>query len=420
MPTSNSYDFNPPIADLVIEAMERLQIYGPSLETRHILSARRSLNLVQLQWLNRGVNLWATDQIAIPLISGQFLYSLPAETINLLDSFIRTYTPSSTTADIGTALTAVVDQLGAPVISTPYGDVVVAQPGLGVLSVTAGSQLVTMDWPAHGLAVGYPIFWGCPIVVGGISTSGFTLVSNVIDSDTLQFLLPTAARESTFNGGGTPLFYTQSASSSVICIRPGHGLVAGATFPVTSTTVGGITLDGTYTVDAVTNAYQFSFTADTASSTATAFENGGQLNVASQSAGVDMTDVLLWPISRNDYAAQPNKLSAGRPTTFWFDRIVPPVVNFWPVPPTGSTYGFIAYRMRRLQDANPSAGQILDMPDRFIPAVTSALTAELAEKFAPSLWRDKIAKAQSDWEEAALEDREKVSSYIRPALEAYY
>jgi hypothetical protein len=420
--TSNQYSFAPPISDLIVESFERLQIYSPAFTERHIISARRSANLILSGWANRGIDLFSVDTIAVPMVPGQLLYALPIETVNVLDAYIRTYTASTTKQALGSALTAVVDQNGAPIVSAPYGDPVVQQPGLGSLSCTAGSQLATLLWPAHGLSVGSPLIWGCPVTVGGLSLPPLSIVSNVADWQTLQFLLPSAALESAFGGGGTPLFFTTSGSSTVGCIQTGHGLTVGQSFTVPiSTTVGGLTLLGTYTVASVQSSYQFSFApGGAATATAVAFENGGQISVASQAAGVDATDVLVYPISRNDYAALPDKFAQGRPTSFWFDRIVPPVINVWPAPPPNSLYGFVAYRMREIQDANPSMGQTLDAPRRFLPVFAAELTAALAEKFAPAQWKEKRAAAAEAWMEAAMEDREKVTSRVAPDMSAYF
>jgi hypothetical protein len=42
--------------------------YGPGYEFR---TARRSLNLLTIEWANRGINLWTIEQGAIPLVTGQ-------------------------------------------------------------------------------------------------------------------------------------------------------------------------------------------------------------------------------------------------------------------------------------------------------------------------------------------------------------
>jgi hypothetical protein len=53
-------------------------------------TARRSLNLMTIEWANRGINLWTIEQGAIALNQAQITYALPIDTIDLLDQVVRT------------------------------------------------------------------------------------------------------------------------------------------------------------------------------------------------------------------------------------------------------------------------------------------------------------------------------------------
>jgi len=83
--TTNFYlDFN----SLTEEAFERC---GSELRTGFELrSARRSLNLLTIEWANRGINLWTIEPGQIALNQGQIMYPLPIDTIDLLDMVTRT------------------------------------------------------------------------------------------------------------------------------------------------------------------------------------------------------------------------------------------------------------------------------------------------------------------------------------------
>lgn len=90
MTTSGTSAFNLDLNELVEEAFERC---GKELRTGYDLrTARRSLNLLTIEWANRGINLWTIEQGAIPMVTGQATYNLPADTIDLLDHVIRTGT----------------------------------------------------------------------------------------------------------------------------------------------------------------------------------------------------------------------------------------------------------------------------------------------------------------------------------------
>jgi len=88
--TSGTTTFNLNLNELVEEAFERC---GAELRTGYDLrTARRSLNLLTIEWANRGINLWTIEQGEIPMVQGQIVYELPIDTIDLLDHVVRTQT----------------------------------------------------------------------------------------------------------------------------------------------------------------------------------------------------------------------------------------------------------------------------------------------------------------------------------------
>lgn len=90
MTTSGTTTFDLNLNELVEEAFERC---GAELRTGYDLrTARRSLNLLTIEWANRGINLWTIEQGSIPLVQGQITYDLPADTIDLLEHVVRTQT----------------------------------------------------------------------------------------------------------------------------------------------------------------------------------------------------------------------------------------------------------------------------------------------------------------------------------------
>ena len=86
--TTSTTAFNPDLNELMEESFERC---GVEMRTGyHFRTARRSLNLMITEWANRGINLWTVEQGQIPLIQGQYVYDLPANTVDLLEHVIRT------------------------------------------------------------------------------------------------------------------------------------------------------------------------------------------------------------------------------------------------------------------------------------------------------------------------------------------
>ena len=90
MTTTGTTSFNLDLNNLIEEAFERC---GLELRTGYDMrTARRSLNLLTIEWANRGINLWTIEQGQIAMVQGQIVYDLPVDTIDLLDHVIRTQT----------------------------------------------------------------------------------------------------------------------------------------------------------------------------------------------------------------------------------------------------------------------------------------------------------------------------------------
>jgi hypothetical protein len=88
MATSGTAIFNPEIVEIVEEAYERC---GLELRSGYDLkTARRSLDIMAAEWSNKGINLWTVESGTVSLTTGTATYTLPADTIDLLETVIRT------------------------------------------------------------------------------------------------------------------------------------------------------------------------------------------------------------------------------------------------------------------------------------------------------------------------------------------
>ena len=88
MTTTGTALFNMDLSEIIEDAFERC-----GLEARSgydFKTARRSLNLLTMEWSNKGINLWCVEEGSIPMVTGQAVYTLPIDTIDLLDHVIRT------------------------------------------------------------------------------------------------------------------------------------------------------------------------------------------------------------------------------------------------------------------------------------------------------------------------------------------
>lgn len=88
--TSGTATFNLDLNDLIEDAFERC---GQELRTGYnFRTARRSLNMLTIEWANRGINLWTIEQGQIVLNTNQIQYAIPNDTIDMLDMVTRTGT----------------------------------------------------------------------------------------------------------------------------------------------------------------------------------------------------------------------------------------------------------------------------------------------------------------------------------------
>jgi len=89
MSTTGTTLFNLDMGDLVEEAFERCGMQSRS--GYDYRTAARSVNLLTIEWANRGINLWTIEQGQIPINinAGQISYPIPVDTIDLYDHVIR-------------------------------------------------------------------------------------------------------------------------------------------------------------------------------------------------------------------------------------------------------------------------------------------------------------------------------------------
>jgi hypothetical protein len=95
MTTTGSSIFNMEFSEIAEEAWERA---GREMRSGYDLrTARRSMNLLTIEFANRGLNMWTIEQGSFNLTPGLNTYPLPTDTIDLLDHVIRTGANSSST-----------------------------------------------------------------------------------------------------------------------------------------------------------------------------------------------------------------------------------------------------------------------------------------------------------------------------------
>lgn len=152
----------------------------------------------------------------------------------------------------------------------------------------------------------------------------------------------------------------------------------------------------------------------------------GQSTYTLPADNIDMLDTIVrlsqqganldFPLSRigvSDYAALPNKSTPGRPLQFYVQRKVDQSYILWPVP--DQAYTLIYWRLVRMDDASNGSDN-MDIPVRFVPALTAALAFYIAQKRPEAMGRIQFLQAEYErqFQLAADEDRERAPARFVP------
>jgi hypothetical protein len=298
--TTGTTGFNLEFTDLAEEAWERA---GREMRSGYDLrTARRSMNLMTIEWANRGLNMWTIEEGSFVLTPGQNTYALPNDTVDLLDHVIRT---------------------GANSVST--------QSDLNITRISV-STYATIP---NKLQSARPIQVWIQRLSGEIAPTTATLSSAITATDTSITL------------------------SSVVDLAAA-GFIKLDNEIINYTYISGNTLGGVFRGQAYTTA-------------------------ASHTAG----------------------------TAVYVPQL--PAVTVWPTPDNSTTYTFVYWRMRRIQDAGAGV-QIGDINFRFLPCLVAGLAYYIAMKTPELMPRIDMLKAVYDeqFNLAAGEDREKAAIRFVP------
>jgi len=182
--TTGTTLFNLNMNDLIEEAFERC---GLELRTGYdFRTARRSLNLLTIEWANRGINLWTIEEGQVPMTTGQITYALPVDTIDLLSMVTRTGNGGPNQQDIN------INRISEDTYSTIPNKLATGRPiQVWINRQTGMSNLTTVYLAASISATDTTITLSD---VSSIASAGFIQIENEIiyypnvDSTTNQLL----------------------------------------------------------------------------------------------------------------------------------------------------------------------------------------------------------------------------------------
>lgn len=134
-------------------------------------------------------------------------------------------------------------------------------------------------------------------------------------------------------------------------------------------------------------------------------------------------EIPLGVLNRDTYAAQSNKVFAGRPTNYWFQRDrLQPVMHLWPAPNVQAVDAqLVVWRHRHIMDVG-TLQQEIEVPQRWFDAIVFSLATRLAmttpqvDAGVIPMLRDNASIAlQAAWDG----DGDGSPTYIQPYI-AYY
>jgi hypothetical protein len=129
----------------------------------------------------------------------------------------------------------------------------------------------------------------------------------------------------------------------------------------------------------------------------------------------DGTDFEITRISRGEYVTLPDKTTQGRPSQFYFDRQITPILNLWATP-ENSTDQLVYHYVRRIDDADTLVNTT-DMPFRFYPCMVAGLAYYIAMKRTPDRIQMLKTVYEEEFQRASDEDEDRVPLKLQPSFQ---
>lgn len=129
---------------------------------------------------------------------------------------------------------------------------------------------------------------------------------------------------------------------------------------------------------------------------------------------------ILFPFSRTDFASLAVPTQQAPPTSFWFNRSLPPqTLNLWPAPDNAATYTMYYYIYTQPQDATFAQAGNAAVPYYWLDAYVAGLAHRLARHHAPALEAQREKDADKSYQRASKQV-ENAPLYITPGLSGYF
>jgi len=127
----------------------------------------------------------------------------------------------------------------------------------------------------------------------------------------------------------------------------------------------------------------------------------------------DGTDYEMDQISRANYATIPDKTTQGRPSQYYFDRRISPIINVWATP-ENSTDTLTYYYIQQMEDADYLYNNV-EAPLRFYPCMVAGLAYYMAMKRAPDRLQILKSVYEEEFARASDMDQDFLDLALRPS-----
>jgi hypothetical protein len=127
----------------------------------------------------------------------------------------------------------------------------------------------------------------------------------------------------------------------------------------------------------------------------------------------DGTDYEMDQISRANYATIPQKTTQGRPSQYYFERKISPIINVWATP-ENSTDTLTYYYIQQMEDADYLYNNV-EAPLRFYPCMVAGLAYYMAMKRAPDRLQILKSVYEEEFARASDMDQDFLDLALRPS-----
>ena len=373
LPTSGTYKFQSVQVELLIrEAFERIGITGEYLDVLKIDSAIRSINLILLEWMSKTVNLWTLQTNFLTLIPAKAQYELTEDVLDMVQVNLRLSSRQTSTL----------------ITANP--------PGIAVAKSNTGDTYDGLGGGIAGNVFDDTINTGCVQTVAngnisyafGISDPG---VNQLINTNIITFVGIQSNITEDYE-----IVVEQCPVDSDLTIT--ESWISLGAIPLQTYTAG---ITSWFEVPIPVNAQAYRIRETICNI----------LNIRQIYFNNNVFDFNISNVSRYEYGTYPNKTLQSRPSVYYLDRQIRPILNIWPTP--APQYNCLVYSYKQMIQDVSSLTEAIEIPAKMYPPLIWGLSYHLALKFVPQIADMMEAKYERSFAEATKEDTEDIAITIK-------